>query len=71
MNLKEWAELLDILREEQQRSLRMRKINDENCVNTNEQKMKDYYSEEAARFGIRSSRLDYFIRKIEEMPVTP
>jgi len=71
MNVKEWAELLDILREEQKRDLDLRKIYDENCLNATEKNLKDYYSEEAAKYGIRVARLDYFIRKIEEMPVTP
>ena len=71
MNVKDYGELLDILRETKARALRLRKINDDECLNAEDQKMKDYYAEEAAKHGILASRLDYFIRKIEETPVTP
>ena len=71
MNFREWEELLNILRKEEERCLLLRKTYDDNCLEATEQSMKDYYANGAAEFGIKVARLGYFIRKIEEMPVTP
>ena len=67
MNIKDFHELLELLDEYRQEKISLRKICDERSLE--ESPLKDYYLSQAAKAGIVASRLDYFIRMIEEITV--
>lgn len=67
MNIKDFHELLELLHEYRQEKLTLRRICDEGSLE--ESPLKDYYLSQAAKAGITASRLDYFIRIIEEITV--
>lgn len=67
MNIKDFHELLALLDEYRQEKIDLRKICDERSLE--ESALKDYYLSQAAKAGITASRLDYFIRMIEEIVV--
>lgn len=67
MNVKDTHELLELLDEIRQEAINLRSACDiESLEDTG---LKEYFLNTAAKAGIRASRLDYFIRLIEEIVV--
>jgi len=74
MNVKETMEMIAYLKEKREEAAQMRNYYQERLAKVTEEggdeKKQEYLKGEASKSGIEVSRLDYFIRILEQIEVT-